>query len=357
MNRDIKQLLNEAVKDEPAAKPMDVDALAAKGIRRMRSNRLGVAGAALSTVAVVTAAALMLPGTFGGADDQNPDNPAPAANEPVEIPQPEFRIPELDPDRQYMYEPVDSSETAETAQLSEAFWATMIEKFPGIMPMEIDGGEPTSDPTKFPVMTRTESKLWLLDEDTEYPGTYMSDDRESHVFTRPVYGFTGNAGLYGALYFAADEDRKVYDELDVTIHPNGSFDAEPKSFPKGSASVPVVPHLATGCEDQLSSGQGGSDNIKQDFECSEATGPNGEPVEVVELTLRSGTDHEFISMKVITVIVTLENGNAVVISDMISPSEIGGEHGDYLDLTDINPAMDAEALIELAVSLPPVVVQ
>lgn len=357
MNRDIKELLNEAVKDEPPAKPLDVDALTAKGSRRLRSNRLGVAGAALSTVAVVTAAALLLPGSSGG--NGNPDNSAPAATEPVEVRQPEFPIPELDPDRKYRYESVESSETAETAQLSGAFWETMIERYPELKVLDLDSNELLSDPEQFPVMKRNQSDLWLLDEDTDYPHSYMSDDRETKVFTKPVYGFSANAGLYGALYLLTDEDREVYDEIDLSIHPAGSFEAAPKSFPKGSVSKPVVPHLATGCEDQLNSGQGGTDNFEQDFTCSEATGPNGEPVQVVELTLSSGANgnHDFISMKVITVIVTLENGNAVVISNMISPVAVDGEHGDYLDLTDFSPAMDAEALIELAVSLPPVVVQ
>ncbi|MFD0559216.1 hypothetical protein FB566_5181 [Stackebrandtia endophytica] len=359
MNRDIKELLNEAIKNEPPAKPLDVDALAAEGNRRIRGNRLGVAGAAAGTLAVVTAAALILPGAFGGTGSNETSSVAADEDQNLETDneQGEYPVPPLDPDRKYRYGNSSNTSVPETEQLTEVFWSLMAASFPDMVVFSFGGADPLP-PDLYPTMSRSESDLLLMDEDTEYPTTTYGDEGEPIGYSRPIYGFAENAGFYGTIWTVTDPDRKVYDEFDLTIHPKGSFDTEPKSYPNGSASKPPVPHLTTGCEDQLNSGQGGTDNFEQDYTCSESTGPNGEPVQVVELTLSVGNNgnHDFISMKAITVIVTLENGNAVVFTNMYGSTEVDGEHGAYLDLADIDPAMSADDMVELAISLPQVVV-
>ena len=355
---DIKRLFDEALQDEPTPSALDMDALERVGRGKVRRRRLGMAG---SGVAVVTAAALILPGALTGwgetANDHAQGQAATGGQQSQE--QPEFPYPELDPDRKYLYANQDSTgTTAETEELTTAYWEYMSENVPGLTVYNINApSNPPVNPDHYPEIKRAVSDLWLLPEDTKYPQEYhrSSDLQEKTGYERPIYWLSAS-DYSNDLWFSGDGD-EAYSTMQISIHPKGSFETEPKSYPDGSPKKAVDPHLLTGCEDQVITP--GPKTIATDYDCSTMTGPDGEDVQVVEYSVWTGADQEYLAEKTVAVAVTLDNGNAVRIEhSLMGGSLIDGEdhvHGPS-PIIDMDPRFDAEQLVDLAVNLPRVVV-
>ncbi|GAA4896021.1 hypothetical protein LX16_1428 [Stackebrandtia albiflava] len=360
MNDDIKNLFQRAVDDEPPAKNLDLDGLEKRGSRALSRRRWGAAGAGAVGVAAVTAVALVLPGALGGAPADGTETPVtlPAAEDGEETTttQPEFPFPELDPDRKYMWDSGDDEETAATAELTEAFWDHMTTEYSDMGVIDIETGyDELLEPEDFPAMSRSENELYLLKLENDYPYGYSYSDRESSTgYVVPMYGLNPAVGTYGTLWLTFGGEGSPLHHMDLTVHPKGSYDATPMSYPESVSGTPVPPHLLAGCEDVTAKGQA-ERNWTVDYDCSEATGPNGEHIQQLSSTLI--TQDGFVSNKMNAVIVTLPNGNAVVVQSSITPNVFGGEHGDVVDITDVEPELDFEELAALALALPQVIVE
>ncbi|MGH8880450.1 MAG: hypothetical protein ACRD0P_24365 [Stackebrandtia sp.] len=360
MTDDIKDLLGKALPAEPPPSTMRVEDLESRGASAARRRTWTVTGSATAGVAVITAGALLLPGMFASADNAPPSLGAASeptydlAAEPAD--QPEFPLPQLDPDTVYKWQPSEeTTSSAETEALSEAFWGQLSEQFPDMRPMAWRDGK-VLEPEQYPQMVRTDYSLQIAPED--YPKMDMAGG-EDVGFHRPGYGlFEEGEGPASGIEIQLDDDRLVTDSFNVSVHPRGSYAEGTSDYPDPAFGKPELPYLAPGCEDYITDSQGGTANAGVHFDCGEATGPGGEHVQQVTMTRDGGESDSKVHSKTTAVVVTLPNGNAVVASDEIqAPALSEGDESQIGNLSDVEPVMDYDALTAFALNLPPVVVK
>ncbi|ADD45601.1 hypothetical protein [Stackebrandtia nassauensis] len=365
MNDDIRGTLSRAMPPDLPAPRIDLDTLEQEGEKLVKRRRFGLTGMASTGVAVVAALALTLPTALVSGAEQ--DDAAGNGEQKA------YPLPDLDPDEIYGWIGIDDEKQTEaTKELTEEFWAYLTQKYPDLKVhnenyVEDDSGDdsgddPGDDPTggpdenqekylepeDYPTFLRGENSLATVkdavkDEWPDVQGSAIMDEDPSG-YTKPVYGMPTEEGLTGAIRTDLKKDAAFIDAFDISVHPKGSFGDGAKSIPGHPGRGPLLPYLAEGCEDEVGPGKTENDTEGYEYDCEESTVPGGGKVHKIEQTANGGEEApDEIAHRVNTVIVTLANGNAVVINDMAE-----GDH---------EPTMSTDELTELALALPDVVVE
>lgn len=345
MNDEIRGTLSRALPEDLPAARIDLDDVELKGEKLIRRRRIGVAGLTAVGAAVFAAAVAVPLVVLGPGGDGLAGNGRDG-----------YELPELDPDTDYDWSwGGDDAETEATKELSQGFWEQLSTGYPDLKVPDLTDGWPEGwnaqnldylEPEDYPDAVRAELTLSEVKPGTGWPDSGGSDDLIPTDYTKPMYT---TDGTFVALL---NEDARFFDSFNFTVHPKGSFAEGPKSVPGASGATTAVPHLAPGCEDQTEKKFG------FEYECEETTGPDGEKVWQIEMTHTGGSDApDTVLGRENTVIVTLTNGNAVVIS-VEADGHVDGEKVDEgTDADELRPTLSCEELTELVLALPQVAVE
>lgn len=358
MNDEFRGRLSRALPPDLPAPRIDLDEVERRGERLLRRRRFGAVGVVTGGVAVLAAAALLLPTAFAGANGGHE-----AADQTGH--QKAYPLPDLDPNALYGWIGSDDEEQTEaTEALTEGYWAFLTEQFPDLAVLDRDlyfeGSEETSgsrveylDPADYPVLLRGENTLGIVKDEfkDDWPDMEGSDLMEPTDYTKPVYGLPPQEGLFETVQIRAEKDSEFFDALDISVHPKGSFAEGAEGIGEEPGYGPLLPYLAEGCQDGTNTAK--NEPIEFDFECEEVDLPGGGSAHRITQTTGDGTK---IWSRTNTVIVTLDNGNAVAVNDMVGGNRVDGTDTDF-ELTDVHPALSLDDLTALARSLPQVVVE
>ncbi|GIG67261.1 hypothetical protein [Phytomonospora endophytica] len=309
MTRDLARALDEEFAACTPPTAITRELIIHRGRRVRRRRRLALGGGTFGLVAGVVAAALVL---------------APVAGVPIEPPvaiaQPEFPLPELDPDEEYFWVPsvADGRVTPDTAKLDKAY----LEHLAAFgRPLVTAGANP---------ITRYTYTLGHGDAEFLDPNAYSS----------PVY-FGGDVGVTAT-------DGEYMDSIHVRLSAKGSF-LPGAGQPKGPNPNAPVPYLVPGCEDYTFDRHLGAPS-EIDFECAERTGPNGERMIVVTRVKTAGGGEQW--MKERFVVVYRLDGTALTVTDDLVRID-----GAQADLRDAGFGLSEEDLVALALAMPDLLVR
>lgn len=332
MTRDLRRSIDEAFATMTPPSAITRDVIIHKGRRLRRRRRFAFAGGATSVVAAVTALLLAFP--VGGS------TPPPAG-----VTQPEFPLPTMDPDADYVWSPMTGLEpvTDATAATDDAWRAafaaaaaeTGADVYVNVDPSAPTGAEwvPFSEAGYSPVVRR-ENRLFRV-----VGGSTWAPDLEETGYVAPY--FWG-----GDLALSRDPGQQA-DVLSVRVLANGSF-LPGAGQPYSSPVDPPAPYAVAGCEDYTYHLDAGSSPIAVDYTCADLAGPAGERVLVVETALakETGTFH-----RELAVVLYRADGTAVVVQDSLTSFDIF-RPATLPDAT----ILDAARLLDIALAMPSVVV-
>ncbi|MGH8794004.1 MAG: hypothetical protein ACRDXX_15330 [Stackebrandtia sp.] len=308
MTEDLKNLLDEASGDDRPAFA-DPDDLVTRGRRRVRRKNAGVIGSAALGVAAVTAGVVMLPAVFAGPTDDGarPDDRNQAADADE---QPEYPLPELDPDGDYNWIVAsgDPKTNEDTEVLTEALWSYFDDYLEDL------------DPELFGEDDRVE----VVDPDTDEPidrDDYPSLSRYNKLldgedYQAPVYGFSSEDDMIdesGGVRLRFPEGHVGTDQiLKVEFHSKGSYAEGEVYRDEDSFLDPAVPYLTPGCGDKGETADDGSTTtLRYTFECAGGEGDN--LARGVNLTV-TPKDDDSEAYESNTLVVYGADGNALVLT-------------------------------------------
>lgn len=331
MTRELARVLDEEFAELTPPSAMTGRAIVQKGRKVRRRRRFAYGGAG---VAVVAALALLLPPMLPGGAPADSADPPPYSY----VDQPEFPLPELDPDAGYVWHlGNDGIRTPETAAV-DAVWLERVRAIEGAKayvhtPEAV--GEPLTD-ANYPGITRHERELMI---------------RHGTGYSRiPGGGF--QVPYYQGGEVVLDFGNGDWSErLMVEVYAKGSFlpgPGQPAPHMSGPDRTPG-PYAIDGCEDYSVDVDGGL-TLSVHYTCTETAGPAGERVVVVESKVAYSPGDQVDPE--IAVALYRGDGTAVVVRDALTSIEETRSPQGPREF-----GLTPEDLLELALWIPPVLVK
>lgn len=334
MTRDFGPSLDSELDTASPPTAITADEIIHKG-RRQAFSRKAYTGAA-SAVALVLAVGMVfqLARTATGGDVADPSPSASTA--PV---QPSFPLPDVDLEASWRWttDGGRGTETETTMALTDAWWAAL-SAVGGGSPAVVD--EDTAEPSPAteeqfdPVRRVVEA---LVEESS-------SDDAGEGVpqgYTRPVYRLEASMLFDGV---------PRPDGFFAEYFPRGSYVEGAETAPADDGSVTAEwRHLNSGCEDTDNAG-----GRRSDYTCVETTGPNGERVTEIALTVHHPVGDGWPPSRYSIALIYLPDGNAVRVVDA-APQGMAPEDTTP-SIEDPRPGLTPHQLAETVFAMPPVVI-
>ncbi|MEV0647670.1 hypothetical protein AB0I28_20615 [Phytomonospora sp. NPDC050363] len=344
MTNDIRSVVSRELEGEIPPSALTADGIVTAGRKRVLGRRLGIGGALVTGVAALAAGILVFqPATGGVATGASPEPSVSADAAPQVEEQPSFPLPDLDWNEGYSWTAASSGTgTPETEVLTDALWEWIAARGDVSLYRHDDAGDADVQITRDNLPPVGRSNVFLVGDAAGEPA----------AFSRPVYVFGDSSKRLRWVVDGVPDDSAIF----LTLYPKDSYLQGAGSIDGVLPLKPDPRYLVAGCEDYRYDSQTHEGQLA-DFTCDERTGPGGERILTVECVLDADGDS---TQKIVTALVYLPDGNAVVVNaePIVGHQNTGTNPGQGTGQgTGPGPGLTADDMVDLALSMPPVIVK